>query len=120
VGGGPAGKGGGLLVRAHILQASQQVGHAARVAEGGMGGRVTGQQRGGLLVGARPAQAVQQAGHAVRVVEGGVGGRVTGQQRGGAPRLPGHNVGKQCREDYAVKLGAHSRLRCSPASPVGV
>ena len=35
--------------------------HADRVVEGGVGGRVAGQQRGGLLVRARLPQAVQQA-----------------------------------------------------------
>ena len=71
-----------------------------RVVEGGVGGRVAGQQRGGLLVRARLPQAIQQSGHAVWVVDGGVGGSPVGQ-RGGLlvrARLPqavqqsGHDV----------------------------
>ncbi len=59
---------------ARLPQAVQQPGHAARVVEGDVGGRITGQQRGDLLVRARLPQAVQQPGHAARVVEGDVGG----------------------------------------------
>jgi hypothetical protein len=38
VGGGPVGQRGGLLVRARLLQAVQQAGHAGRVVEGGVRG----------------------------------------------------------------------------------
>jgi hypothetical protein len=43
-----SGQRGGLVVRARLPQAVQQVGHGERVVDGGVGGRVAGQQRGGL------------------------------------------------------------------------
>jgi hypothetical protein len=50
VGGGALGQRGGLLLRARLPQAGQQLGHSVRVVEGGVGGGITGQQRGGLLL----------------------------------------------------------------------
>jgi len=52
-----------------LPQGVQQVGHAARMVDGDVGGGPAG-QRGGLLAQARLLQAVQQAGHAARVVAG--------------------------------------------------
>jgi hypothetical protein len=40
----PVGQRGGLLVCARLPQAAQQVGHGERVVEGGVDGRITGQQ----------------------------------------------------------------------------
>ena len=74
MGGGPGGQRGGLLVRARLPQAVQQLGHANRVVEGGVGGGVAGQQRGGLVVRARPPQVIQQVGHGARIVKGSADG----------------------------------------------
>ena len=61
---------GDLLLRARPQQAAQQHGHAERVVEGDVGGRITVQLRGDLLLRARLPQAVQQAAYGERVVEG--------------------------------------------------
>ena len=67
--GGGAGKRGDLLLLARLPQAVQQTGDAVRVVEGGVRGRIPGQQSVDLLLRARLPQLAQQAGDAVRVAE---------------------------------------------------
>jgi hypothetical protein len=50
----------------------QQQAEAVRVVEGGVAGRVAGQQRGDLFVRALAPQRIQQPGDTVRVVDGGM------------------------------------------------